>query len=336
MDEGVQQILTEPLSLAIFAGIGIVMLCSVISNFVILVAIHVDKSMQSVGYMFIGSKTVVDLLTFVLVVPLAAVDDLLSYWPFSNALCDLWLASDITLVTVPIFTLLALSVDRYIHMKYATFYLRFVTRKVVILANVLAWILSTGVFLVPWTADLHRVGLRMDTQNRTLCIAEFPPSLSFTFSALSFVLPSACMLVVYRRIYSYSRRTTKEFELIFKSLQVNYPELDPKIPFQSECKATNTIGIIMTIFVVCWAPFFVAIMVRAIYPEYCCARWVFKAVHWLGYCNCVLCPLIYVSTNARFRAAFAKTLGCINEETYTRKVSVEFEKAKKRRRESKP
>ncbi|XP_059474606.1 5-hydroxytryptamine receptor 1A-alpha-like [Neocloeon triangulifer] len=334
MDENGAQILSEPLSIVILAFIGLLVLCSFFGNAVILTAIHFDRTMQSVGYLFVGSKAVSDLLTIIVVVPLAAIDDLLNYWPFSDKLCEVWMALDVTLVTVPILTLLALGIDRYIHMKYPTFYLSYFTKKTVVLINVAAWLMSSCVFGIPWSGDFHRTGHRHDAHNRTVCIPQYPPALSFTFAALSFVVPSVCMIVIYNRLYQYSKRTTQKFQLMFKTLQMNYPDLDPKIPFLSEQRATNTIGIIMITFIACWTPFFVLVMVRALSDGSCCPSWVFKLVTWIGYSNCVLSPLIYASTNQIFRAAFAKTLGVINQETYDRKVSVEVRPSKRSSNES--
>lgn len=82
-----------------------------------LMAIKMDGAMQSVGYLFIGSKALSDILMIILVVPLAAIDDLLEYWPLGDTLCDIWMGFDITLVTLEILILLALAVDRYIHMR---------------------------------------------------------------------------------------------------------------------------------------------------------------------------------------------------------------------------
>lgn len=93
------------------------MICTIVGNMITLMAIKVERAMQSVGYLFIGSKAVSDILLIILVVPLAAVDDLLEYWPLGDKLCEIWMGFDVTLVTLEILILFALAVDRYIHMR---------------------------------------------------------------------------------------------------------------------------------------------------------------------------------------------------------------------------
>jgi hypothetical protein len=143
------------------------------------------------------------------------------------------------------------------------------------------WVLATMAYGIPWSQDYHRLGLRLDLQNRTICEPQYPPAMSFSFAALSFVVPSVTMLIIYKKLYSYSKRTSKKFELIFKTLQLNYPDLDPKIPFQSEQRATTTIGLTMAAFIACWSPFFIVVMLRAISKDLCCTRDVYMVREFL-------------------------------------------------------
>jgi 7 transmembrane receptor (rhodopsin family) len=160
--------------------------------------------------------------------------------------------------------------------------LRFVSKKTVILINLCMWVLATMAYGIPWSQDYHRLGLRLDLQNRTICEPQYPPAMSFSFAALSFVVPSVTMLIIYKKLYSYSKRTSKKFELIFKTLQLNYPDLDPKIPFQSEQRATTTIGLTMAAFIACWSPFFIVVMLRAISKDLCCTRDVYMVREFLN------------------------------------------------------
>jgi len=158
-------------------------------------------------------------------------------------------------------------------LQYPTFYLSYITRKTVILINVCLWIVASSTFGIPWSQNYHRMGHKVDHLNRTLCEPQFPPAMSFSFAALTFVVPSVAMLIIYRKLHTYSKQTTEKFQLLFKTLQLNYPDLDPKIPFQSEQRATTTIGLTMTAFIVCWAPFFVTVMSKALFKNACCPRW---------------------------------------------------------------
>lgn len=61
-------------------------------------------------------------------------------------------------------------------------------------------------------------------------------------------------------------------------------------------------------FLVCWTPFFVVHITRALCPACAVPPRLVSAVTWLGYVNSALNPLIYTAFNAEFRAAFRKAL----------------------------
>lgn len=76
-----------------------------------------------------------------------------------------------------------------------------------------------------------------------------------------------------------------------------------------ERKASTTLGIIMSAFIICWLPFFVLALVRpflrdssAIPPS------VTSLFLWLGYANSLLNPIIYATLNRDFRRPFQQIL----------------------------
>lgn len=61
-------------------------------------------------------------------------------------------------------------------------------------------------------------------------------------------------------------------------------------------------------FLVCWTPFFVVHITRALCPACAVPPQLVSAVTWLGYVNSALNPLIYTVFNAEFRTVFRKAL----------------------------
>lgn len=84
-----------------------------------------------------------------------------------------------------------------------------------------------------------------------------------------------------------------------------------KLRFQlaKERKASTTLGIIMSAFIVCWLPFFVLALVR---PFLSGANQIPAALSslflWLGYCNSLFNPIIYATLNRDFRKPFREIL----------------------------
>ena len=82
-----------------------------------------------------------------------------------------------------------------------------------------------------------------------------------------------------------------------------------KFHLAKERKASATLGIIMSAFIICWLPFFVLALVRPFLenpnsvPQFLSSLFL-----WLGYCNSLLNPIIYATLNKDFRKPFRQML----------------------------
>lgn len=82
-----------------------------------------------------------------------------------------------------------------------------------------------------------------------------------------------------------------------------------KISLSKERRAARTLGIIMSVFIVCWVPFFMLYIITPFCPSCCPSDELIDFLTWLGYINSCLNPIIYTIFNLDYRRAFKKLLG---------------------------
>lgn len=82
-----------------------------------------------------------------------------------------------------------------------------------------------------------------------------------------------------------------------------------KISLTRERRLSRTLGIIISVFLLCWLPFFVVYILSAfIDVEQYVKEPLPTLILWLGYLNSACNPLIYTVFNVEFRTAFQRLL----------------------------
>lgn len=105
--------------------LGSLSLITIIMNLLVLYAVRRDKSLHTVGNLYIVSLSVADLIVGATVMPLNVVYLMEDEWKLGHAVCQFWLIMDYVASTASIFSLFILCLDRYRSVRQPLKYLKY-------------------------------------------------------------------------------------------------------------------------------------------------------------------------------------------------------------------
>ncbi|KAM7541360.1 hypothetical protein Aperf_G00000041411 [Anoplocephala perfoliata] len=113
---------TLPVKVVLATLSTLVSICTIGGNLLVLVAFCVDRGVRIPNNYFIISLAVTDLTIGLLSINLLTLYILLGYWPLGNFICNCWLAIDFTACLVSQVTVLLITLDRYLSVKFPVRY----------------------------------------------------------------------------------------------------------------------------------------------------------------------------------------------------------------------
>uniref|UniRef100_A0A8C4NHU4 5-hydroxytryptamine (serotonin) receptor 1A b n=1 Tax=Eptatretus burgeri TaxID=7764 RepID=A0A8C4NHU4_EPTBU len=301
--------------------LGLLILCSIVGNACVIAVVVLERALQNVANYLICSLAVTDLLVSVLVLPMAALYQVLERWTLGQVLCDIFIALDILCCTSSIIHLCVIALDRYWAIVDPINYVNRRTPRRAALLICLTWLVGFSISIPPM------LGWRTpeDRSDPDACVVsqDYGYTIYSTFGA--FYIPLLLMLFLYWRIFKAARfrirkRAGKNRPVLREAClteqhnglaQQSKAPCRRKIALARERKTVKTLGIIMGTFVLCWLPFFIVTLVLPFCKLSCSPPPTLSAViNWLGYSNSLLNPIIYAFFNKDFQNAFKKIPHC--------------------------
>ncbi|XP_043931609.1 somatostatin receptor type 1-like [Protopterus annectens] len=264
-------------------------------NAMVIYVILKYAKMKTATNIYILNLAIADEL-FMLSVPFLATATALQHWPFGSLMCRLVLSVDGINMFTSIFCLTVLSVDRYIAVVHPIKAARYRRPTIAKMINICVWVLSLIVIL-PIIIFADTVP---SDDGGVDCNFLWPESSSFMWSEafvvytflLGFLIPVVAICLCYCLIVSKMRAVALKAGWLQRR--------------KSEKKITRMVMLVVTVFVICWMPFYITQLVSVfLQPPDPIITQLFVI---LSYANSGANPILYGFVSDNFRRSFQRIM----------------------------
>ena len=279
-------------------------------NVILFVLIAKTPALQTKGNVFILNLAVADLLVAVANMPITIVTVIADEWILGHDVC----------VTSGFFTLLTfvascmaltmISVNRYHAICHWTVYHEKYTRGKCAVYVGIVWGITIGLTLPPFFGWAK---FKFD-EGQSYCFAAWDLSKSYTLFMIAACLfgPIIVMSYCYIKIYKFKKASRIRVLVSAGDTSSNGTTgrgLVSTAANHTDRKLTRTIMILIVVFVLCWAPF-AMIMILQVFSDTYVPRWADFGSLILGYMNSFFNVFVYNATNKTIRHGYRALLGC--------------------------
>ncbi|XP_011875046.1 PREDICTED: allatostatin-A receptor-like isoform X2 [Vollenhovia emeryi] len=277
---------------------GIIGILGFAGNSLVVVVVAANPGMRSTTNILIINLAVADLLFVIFCVPFTATDFVLPYWPFGNVWCKIVQYLIIVTAYASVYTLVLMSLDRYLAVVHPIASMSWRTENHAIQAICVAWVvilaLSAPAFVI------H--GEEADngpSENQTACrILEQYDWTSFqvSFFLTSYVLPLVLICIFYMAMLI----------KLWRGARVSAESR------RGRRRVTRLVFVVVGVFAACWCPIQVILVTKSlqVYPLTTATVMVQIVSHILAYTNSCINPFLYAFLSDNFRKAFRKIIYC--------------------------
>ncbi|XP_023824668.1 trace amine-associated receptor 13c-like [Salvelinus sp. IW2-2015] len=260
---------------------------TVFVNLLVIISISHFKQLHTPTNLLILSLAVADLLVGIVVIPVEAIKVIESCWYLGETMCSVFHGIVFSVIFASLYNLVIIAVDRYVAVCDPLLYISKITIGKTLTSIFLTWIFSFIYNLV----ILYCNGQWYRSQANKNCHGECVLIISFTWGIVdlfvSFVAPCSVIICLYMKIFKVAR------------IQVKVMNITTRIKM-SESKATKTLGVVLSVFLVGWITYHVGSLTEDYRAH---SDVIITFLSWIVYIHSFLNPLIYALFYPWFKTA---------------------------------
>lgn len=301
---------------------GIVDIIGFSGNLLVIIVIAGYATMRNSTNILIVSLALADLSFIIFCVPFTAMVYVTELWPLPDFFCKLYNFTTYFSVFCSVYTLVLMSLDRFLAVVFPLRSRLWRTTKNTIMTLIIMWITLIAANLPIFIASRIIYIIDGDEESscrRTMChtvwifqltdndvVTDMNQSISKIFYGAFFVLGYAFPLTLICLFYSILIR-----ELLCGRVSTMSKSVEAH---RGKKKATKLVIVVVIVFAACWLPIQVVFMIQNFYSD--TSTMTFRLFHIMGnimsYGNSCVNPILYAFFSNTFRAGFASLI-CLDK-----------------------
>ncbi|KAK8783261.1 allatostatin-A receptor-like [Amblyomma americanum] len=293
----------EVLAIVVPILFGAIAVIGFFGNALVVVVVLCNPQMRSTTNILIINLAMADLLFIVFCVPFTGWDYTLNYWPFGDVWCRIVQYLVIVCAYASIYTLVLMSLDRFLAVVHPITSMSIRTERNAYLAILLTWV----VILLACIPALFAHGMLILNDSFSSCT--FRVDLGYNIAAFqisffmsSFVIPLALIFILYVLMLK---------RLWFGAAPGGRVSAES---VRSKKRVTRLVVVVVVVFAVCWCPVQVVLVLKSVdiygLPMNPPRIVVQIASQILAYTNSCVNPFLYAFLSDNFRKSFRKVIFC--------------------------
>nr|XP_055064669.1 trace amine-associated receptor 13c-like [Misgurnus anguillicaudatus] len=226
---------------------------TVFLNLLVIISICHFKKLHTPTNMLILSLAVADLLIGLIIMPLNAIKLIETCWYFGDNFCRLYSVVIGLLPSASLSHLILIAVDRYVAVCHPLLYPQKITTAKTILSICICWFCSTAYNTTIVGSNTH-----YDLHKTDMCYGKCTFTISYAWGVtdliMSLLFPCTVIITLYLRIFYVAHQQVKVINSLLKG---GKHVMKGSLKRKSESKAALTLGLIVTVFLLCYIPYFI-------------------------------------------------------------------------------
>uniref|UniRef100_A0AAN0LPN2 Tachykinin-like peptide receptor 99D n=1 Tax=Polyphagotarsonemus latus TaxID=1204166 RepID=A0AAN0LPN2_9ACAR len=290
---------------------GFMVIIATTGNLIVIMIVLLNKQMRTITNLFIVNLSIADIMVSTMNVIFNFVYMLNGYWWFGSTYCKVSNFIAIMSVAASVFTLMAISIDRYIAIVYPLKPRMSLMTTLNIAIGI--WCASSLLSAPNFIFSITQQETLPNGEIKIICLIKWPdgvaPGSKFDYFynlavlILTYFIPITLMALTYFRVGTVLWGSQTIGEYTAKQVQ----------SIQSKRKIVKMLILVLCIFAVCWLPYHIYFIIQHHLPEitnFKYAQQIYLVLYWLAMSNSMYNPFIYCWMNNRFRRGFRNILFC--------------------------